>query len=61
MQSNGIVNGHWEPTERHSRVLELIRLALAKLAQTGSPETSEKLEPDSAQERRQSERPAAAE
>jgi hypothetical protein len=61
MQSHGIVNGHWEPTERHSRVLELVRLALAKLAQTRSAEAAQRHEQHSTDEQRQSQRPAAAE
>jgi hypothetical protein len=40
---HGIVNGHWEPSERHSRLLEVVRSALEKLTQK---ESSQKESPD---------------
>jgi hypothetical protein len=32
----GIVNGHWEPTESRSKLLELVRVGVAKLTKKAS-------------------------
>jgi hypothetical protein len=59
-RDHGIVNGHWEPTERHSRLLELVRSALAKLAKT-SPQATQGPEPEADQEPKSGKRAVAAE
>jgi hypothetical protein len=58
---HGIVNGHWEPSERHSRLLEVVRNALEKLTGKKPSETADKHEDQVAQQKQSSERPAAAE
>jgi hypothetical protein len=37
----GIVNGHWEPTESHSKLFELVRAAVAKLAKRSTHEETQ--------------------
>jgi hypothetical protein len=59
-RDHGIVNGHWEPTERHSRLLELVRSALAKLAKT-APQATQSPEPEADHEPKSGKRAVAAE
>jgi hypothetical protein len=60
---HGIVNGHWEPSERHSRLLELVRNALEKLTKKESPKAAgeHEHEHDTDQQRQSGERHIAAE
>ena len=57
MQDHGIVNGHWEPTERHSRLLELVRFVRALFAK----KVAEQQERDSQREQRRADWAAAGE
>jgi hypothetical protein len=62
MQStHGIVNGHWEPSERHSRLLELVRSALAKLTKNTALQATRGPEPEVEREPKSGKRAIAAE
>ena len=37
----GIVNGHWEPSEPRSKLLELVRVGVAKLTKKASHVTGD--------------------
>jgi hypothetical protein len=58
---HGIVNGHWEPAERHSRLLELVRSALEKLTRNESSQAAHAQEQDAEQKPHSDERGVAAE
>ena len=58
---HGIVNGHWEPSEQHSRLLEVVRNALEKLTGKKPSETADQHEGQAARQKQSSERAAAAE
>jgi hypothetical protein len=58
---HGIVNGHWEPSERHSRLLELVLSALEKLTKHESSAPAHAREQAAEQEQQSGERQVAAE
>ena len=56
---HGIVNGHWEPAVKQpSKLLELVRSGIAKLADKASGEQHEELHAEEPESQR---RPVAAE
>jgi hypothetical protein len=59
--THGIVNGHWEPSERHSRLLELVRGALTKLTKNTEPQATHGPEPEADSEPKSGKRAVAAE
>jgi hypothetical protein len=58
---HGIVNGHWEPSERHSRLLDLVRNALEKLTKNESSKAEQAHEQDAEQKPQSGQRDVAAE
>jgi len=57
----GIVNGHWEPSEKHSRLLELVKTGIARLAKRAPSETDQAHPPVADGEPASQRRPIAAE
>jgi hypothetical protein len=58
---HGIVNGHWEPSARHSRLLELVRSSLAKLVKKSEPQAARSREDEADREPKSGKHPIAAE